>query len=506
MIQAVLCSCFIPVWSGFFPPKFHGVAYIDGGLSNNVITLDENTVTVNPFSGESDICPRESFNPTLSVNVMNTSFAITPGNIFRLAGVLFPPPPEVMSQMCQQGFDDALRFLQRNNKISCLRCVAIQSSFTVAQTDTFNTEDGVSDLHQEEHEFDGCADCERRRDTATLTDPALPGPVAKAIQDTCDQVNKGLVNWFFNHRPVKVLSFMTLPYVLPVDITIVVLSKLWRSAPWMKKELSNSLYGLFGFTKSLLLRIESDRELYSAKFSCQMSVTEFDYASEHAQTFGSQAPNAAARKQKPHRAQRLERSNTFGGHRKPGIDQPANRIRTDLHRKSYAGSEQTLPKMNRRKSVAIGPVCQPPERILSQVNFGFTVDLAKSPSCRSLNSRHLQSESEDEDDFEANPSPPDVIETLKNLAEDGTSEEISAVGLATRALNWEREHTRKTSVHAMNEPGPVDGLDRILATAKKQDALLKMCYVDDQNRLNMTEIFKLPDDADISSEQLQAHW
>ena len=380
-LQALLCACFIPPWSGIFPPKFHGVAYMDGGFSNNVIILDENTVTVNPFSGESDICPRESFNPTLTVNVKNTSFAITPGNIFRLAGVLFAPPPEVMSQMCQQGFDDALRFLQRNNKISCLRCVAIQSSFTVAQSDTLNADDGELDLEPEEHEFDGCADCERRRDTATLADPSLPGPVAKAIQDTCDQVNKGLVNWFFNHRPVKVLSVMALPYVLPVDITFVILSKLWRRVPWMKKELSSSLHGLLSFTKSLLFRIESDRELYSAQFSCQMSVTEYDYSSENAaQTIVSQQSSAVADKQKAaRRPSRLERSNTFGGRRRVGAEQP-NRIKTDLQRKSYAGSEQTLPKMQRRKSVATGPVCQPPERILSTVNFGFTVDLANSKS------------------------------------------------------------------------------------------------------------------------------
>lgn len=466
---------------------------------------------MNPFSGESDICPRESFNPTLSVNVMNTSFAITPGNIFRLAGVLFPPPPEVMSQMCQQGFDDALRFLQRNNKISCLRCVAIQSSFTVAQSDKLNSEDGGPDIAMEEHEFDGCADCERRRDTATLADPSLPGPVAEAIQKTCDQVNKGLVNWFFNHRPVKVLAIMTLPYVLPVDITIVILSKMWRRVPWMKKELSNSLHGLLGFTKSLLLRIESDRELYSAKFSCQMSVTEYDYASENvAQSTMNHPQHAAADKQKvSRRPSRLERSNTFAGRRKKAPEH--NRIKMDLHRKSYAGSEQTLPKMERRKSVATGPLCQPPERILSTVNFGFTVDLAnsKSSSCRSLNksSHHLPSESEDEFDLEVSPSPPDVIETLKNLAEDGKSEkEISAVGLASRALNWEREHTRKTSVRMMSEPGPVDGFDRILASASKQEALLSFYYTDDQNNVKMTEIFKIPDDADLTSEQLQANW
>ena len=118
----------------------------------------------------------------------------------------------------------------------------------------------------------------------------------------------------------------------------------------------------------------------------------------------------------------------------------------------------------------------------------------------------MHCESEDEFDFEVSPAPPDVIETLKHLAEDGNSEkEISAVGLASRALNWEREHTRKTSVRMTSEPGPADGFDRILASASKKEALLSFYYTDDQNRVKMTEIFKV-DDADITSEQLQANW
>lgn len=41
------------------PPKFRGVRYMDGGLSDNLLVLDEHTITVSPFCGESDICPRD---------------------------------------------------------------------------------------------------------------------------------------------------------------------------------------------------------------------------------------------------------------------------------------------------------------------------------------------------------------------------------------------------------------------------------------------------------------
>lgn len=41
------------------PPKFKGVGYWDGGWSDNQPTYDENTITISPFSGESDICPQD---------------------------------------------------------------------------------------------------------------------------------------------------------------------------------------------------------------------------------------------------------------------------------------------------------------------------------------------------------------------------------------------------------------------------------------------------------------
>ncbi|CAG2181897.1 unnamed protein product, partial [Oppiella nova] len=132
---AIQCSCFIPFWSGIVPPKFHGIAYMDGGFSDNLPIIDKNTITVSPFSGESDICPQDDTYNLFQVNLVNTSIMLSVGNLYRLTRILFPAHPEVLSKMCQQGFDDALRFLQRNNKIACTRCLAIQSSFTLGEDD-----------------------------------------------------------------------------------------------------------------------------------------------------------------------------------------------------------------------------------------------------------------------------------------------------------------------------------------------------------------------------------
>jgi hypothetical protein len=57
--KSLLCSCFIPVFSGWVPLKYRGVMYIDGGVSDNCPRLDENTVMVCPFEGNFDVCPRD---------------------------------------------------------------------------------------------------------------------------------------------------------------------------------------------------------------------------------------------------------------------------------------------------------------------------------------------------------------------------------------------------------------------------------------------------------------
>lgn len=77
--------------------------------------MDENTITVSPFSGETDICPQDDTFNLFQFNFTNNSMSISPSNIYRISRILFPAHPETLSKICQQGFDDALRYLQRNS-------------------------------------------------------------------------------------------------------------------------------------------------------------------------------------------------------------------------------------------------------------------------------------------------------------------------------------------------------------------------------------------------------
>ncbi|XP_001355315.3 1-acylglycerol-3-phosphate O-acyltransferase Pnpla3 [Drosophila pseudoobscura] len=123
LLQALLCSCFIPGLSGLIPPQVRGVRYMDGAFSDNLPLLDEDTVTVSPFCGESDICPRDRSSHLfhLNINWANTCIRISRPNLRRMLRIVLPGRAEFLSSFCQQGYDDALYFLNRNNLIGRLQ-------------------------------------------------------------------------------------------------------------------------------------------------------------------------------------------------------------------------------------------------------------------------------------------------------------------------------------------------------------------------------------------------
>ncbi|OXU31956.1 hypothetical protein TSAR_013068 [Trichomalopsis sarcophagae] len=225
LLQALLASSFIPLFCGLLPPRFHGIRYMDGGFSDNLPTLDENTITVSPFCGESDICPRDFSSPLFHINLANTSIELSRQNMYRFARILFPPNPEILSNMCKQGFDDALRFLNRNNLINCNRCLAVQSPFVVFET-----------LEESAAEYDpDCVECKMHRQEALVAN--LPETVMMIFQDAIDAANKGLVNWLFKHRSVKLLSLLSLPYTLPADVVYATFTKFISNAPKLHRGL-----------------------------------------------------------------------------------------------------------------------------------------------------------------------------------------------------------------------------------------------------------------------------
>uniref|UniRef100_A0A8C2T9X7 PNPLA domain-containing protein n=1 Tax=Coturnix japonica TaxID=93934 RepID=A0A8C2T9X7_COTJA len=93
LIQALLCSCFLPIYCGFIPPSYRGVRYVDGGFTGlqPVSSLEEAVITVSPFTGELDICPRDCPAIFYCFQIFNGSIQISVENLCRISYALFPP-------------------------------------------------------------------------------------------------------------------------------------------------------------------------------------------------------------------------------------------------------------------------------------------------------------------------------------------------------------------------------------------------------------------------------
>jgi hypothetical protein len=85
-------------------------------LSNNNPILDENTILVSPFSGESDICPREETGAYFCMDFQGTNFQWSSENIYRISKALFPPQPEILKAICFRGYKDGISFLKSRSK------------------------------------------------------------------------------------------------------------------------------------------------------------------------------------------------------------------------------------------------------------------------------------------------------------------------------------------------------------------------------------------------------
>ncbi|XP_050955720.1 patatin-like phospholipase domain-containing protein 2 isoform X2 [Labeo rohita] len=115
LIQALICSCFYPLYCGVIPPSYHGIRYVDGALSDNMpFSSLRNTITISPFSGESDISPYGNPFYFHDIYYNNVSIHINFINAHRVVIAFFPPEPEVLAEMCQNGYKDAFLFLKQN--------------------------------------------------------------------------------------------------------------------------------------------------------------------------------------------------------------------------------------------------------------------------------------------------------------------------------------------------------------------------------------------------------
>ncbi|XP_076471480.1 uncharacterized protein LOC143301234 [Babylonia areolata] len=149
LIDALLCSAYVPAFSSYTIPKFGDEYLLDGGLSDNLPILDSDTITICPWAGEHSICPQDPEGQSFPLTMLNMSICPSTHNLARFKDAFFSPKPETLKNYCWQGYDDALRFLHENHLIHC------------------NVHRVLAVLTNLEHRISvNCADCEHHRDHA----------------------------------------------------------------------------------------------------------------------------------------------------------------------------------------------------------------------------------------------------------------------------------------------------------------------------------------------------
>ncbi|CAB1345824.1 unnamed protein product [Coregonus sp. 'balchen'] len=213
LTRALLCSCFIPIYCGLIPPSFQGVRYVDGGISDNLPqSVLKNTISISPFSGESDICPRDTSFNFHELRLNNTSIRLNLGNIRPTGATLhvatcpvegtWALPGLVMAEICESGYKDALRFLEENpgpnpsEATCCCKPIAMET--------TKNWMFWRVSLLRKQHWW---------LDEQSVD--KLPTEIKKVFCEACQQ-KPGLYAKVSEMLPVRVASYMLLPCTLPV--------------------------------------------------------------------------------------------------------------------------------------------------------------------------------------------------------------------------------------------------------------------------------------------------
>ncbi|XP_063715866.1 patatin-like phospholipase domain-containing protein 4 isoform X2 [Symsagittifera roscoffensis] len=127
LIQCLLASCYIPMYAKSDAPSLEhpdsdGIhrttRMIDGGFTDNLpLFHDIPTISVSPFSGNTDISPNETKgSPRLLFTVNKLPVHLSAYNIRRGVHALFPPRKEVLIEYYDLGFSDCVDYLKRTKE------------------------------------------------------------------------------------------------------------------------------------------------------------------------------------------------------------------------------------------------------------------------------------------------------------------------------------------------------------------------------------------------------
>uniref|UniRef100_A0A674KDI3 triacylglycerol lipase n=1 Tax=Terrapene triunguis TaxID=2587831 RepID=A0A674KDI3_9SAUR len=248
IVQALICSSFVPVYCGLIPPSFRGVRYVDGGISDNLPQYEsKNTITISPFSGECDICPKGNSANFHEMNVTNTSIQFSLGNLYRLTQALFPPEPKVIHVLLQN-----VLHLKKNPQE------------LIEDTDFTNKKTIPQRKGTEEMLKTKMLNNQLKLNTWPLDERIfehLPPRLRKALQEACKE-KSGFYAQLSKLLPMRVMSYLILPYTLPVESAYSVALRLVDWFPdipddfqWMQGQLRRIVSTVYSRARNKLLSL-----------------------------------------------------------------------------------------------------------------------------------------------------------------------------------------------------------------------------------------------------------
>uniref|UniRef100_W5MX48 triacylglycerol lipase n=1 Tax=Lepisosteus oculatus TaxID=7918 RepID=W5MX48_LEPOC len=244
LVQALLCSCFVPFYCGLKPPSFRGEHYIDGGFTNIQPIQDSSlTLTVSPFAGEVDICPCDQPPSFYHVHVNSFNFQFTLQNFFRMMDALFPPTSVALKRAYYHGYQDAEFFLQANGKQHRWE------PFQLKMTEPGNIAHD-SDCHMHSHLFG--KDTSEMQIFIDLMGNRLPQRCTAACLHGCKEPDKMSIEIDHNSSvSARLISYLLLPYTLPAVMffffshrLLIKLKDLPEEAFWLWEDMKQIAYFL----------------------------------------------------------------------------------------------------------------------------------------------------------------------------------------------------------------------------------------------------------------------
>ncbi|XP_059150604.1 uncharacterized protein LOC131937326 [Physella acuta] len=168
---------------------------LDGGFSDNIPCFDNNTITICPFAGESDICPRDLTALDLNIDIGQTSMHASEDNIFRLNHALNPMNPEMLLRLCEEGYNECLRFLHKKDLLSCRKHLMTRATISSSPCNIGHAHCRCRLCLAADPRIRtslSCAQChlQRRKALNSILPLDVRNEFAKAIEDYREQKNK----------------------------------------------------------------------------------------------------------------------------------------------------------------------------------------------------------------------------------------------------------------------------------------------------------------------------